>query len=185
MAISSLMRYSELPPSSASYDSDPECLNNGEFMPSPAARWPARRGACGRRNIWDCARFLNLDLENSLTAYAVVRQHKAYTEAVDMLSQFLLSTGCHGSPYVFLAVLIDSQMHRTKRASANFLLDNILIDTMYGSPIVFAVHILRAGMQRLFDLTPFRVVSVMVSQRTTISWTRSGVNWTIVSFEDL
>jgi len=82
-------------------------------------------------------------------------------------------------------MLINSQVHRTKRASTDFLLDDILIDTMHGSPIVFAICVFRASMQRLFHLARLRVVSVTVSQWTPISWTRSGFNCTSVNFVDM
>lgn len=55
-------------------------------------------------------------------------------------------------PHIFLAVLINSQMHGPKRAPSNLLLDDILIDAVHGSSVIFAIRILGVRVQCLFDL---------------------------------
>jgi hypothetical protein len=60
--------------SNALFSSVVECRCRGELKPMPAGRARMRFAAAGRRRRFDCARFRNRDLENSLTACAVLRQ---------------------------------------------------------------------------------------------------------------
>jgi hypothetical protein len=52
--------------------------------------------------------------------------------------------------HIFLSVLIHSQMDCTEATSTYLLLDNVLIDAMYGTPIVVAAAVMRSRIERLF-----------------------------------
>jgi hypothetical protein len=70
IAISSLIKYKELPCSFPSLISDAECRYKGALKPLlPALKCPGRLTPCGLRRMLDWARFRSRDLENSLTAY--------------------------------------------------------------------------------------------------------------------
>ena len=43
--------------------------------------------------------------------------------------------------YIFVAVLIYCQVYRTERASSDLLLNNILVDTMFGNSIILTCYI--------------------------------------------
>lgn len=54
-------------------------------------------------------------------------------------------------PYIFLSMLINGQVDSTERATADLLLDLVLIYPMHSSAVIFTVRIFRACMQRLLD----------------------------------
>jgi len=62
-------------------------------------------------------------------------------------------------------MLVDRQVNSTERASANFLLYDVLIDTVDCCTIVFAISIGGAGMKGLFDPTRSGRLSTMMPQR--------------------
>ena len=53
--------------------------------------------------------------------------------------------------YVFFSILVDSQMNCAERTPANFLLDNVLVDSMLSGPIVLAIAIFGPGIQRFLQ----------------------------------
>lgn len=84
----------------------------------------------------DWARFRSRALENSLTAYkASVRRDDAETVT-----------------YIFFAILVPGNMDGAKRASANLLLDHILVDTMLSHPIVLAGDIFGSSVEGFLRL---------------------------------
>jgi ATP-dependent protease Clp ATPase subunit len=52
-------------------------------------------------------------------------------------------------PNVFGAILINCKMDCSKRASSYLLLDNILIDAMFGDTVIFARDVFGPGVERL------------------------------------
>lgn len=53
-----------------------------------------------------------------------------------------------GAPYIFIAKLISGQMNGPERSSPDLLPDHILVDAVFGRPVVLARGIFRAGVQR-------------------------------------
>jgi hypothetical protein len=51
-------------------------------------------------------------------------------------------------PHIFLAILVHSEMHCSKRAPANLLLDQVLVDAVLGGPVILAVAVLGARVER-------------------------------------
>ena len=59
-------------------------------------------------------------------------------------------------------------MHRTKRASSNLILDNILIDMMLRSPIRLIIRIRRPRIKRLLNLTMLGRITAVMSEGTLV-----------------
>ena len=58
-----------------------------------------------------------------------------------------------GASHIFIAMLVHCQVDCTKGSSPYLLLDDILIDTVDGRSIIFAVRVLGASVQSLFNLS--------------------------------
>lgn len=54
-----------------------------------------------------------------------------------------------GSSYIFVAILINSQMDGPERASSQLFLNFVLVDPMYSSTVILAVRVLRVSVKRL------------------------------------
>lgn len=50
--------------------------------------------------------------------------------------------------YIFITILVRSQVNGPERSPPNLLSNHILVDTMLGRSIILAGRILRAGVQR-------------------------------------
>lgn len=50
-------------------------------------------------------------------------------------------------PHIFLAVLVDGEVHGAERAAANLLLDEVLVDAVLGGAVVLGVAVLGAGVE--------------------------------------
>lgn len=50
-------------------------------------------------------------------------------------------------PHIFLAILVYGEVDRSKRAAANLLLDQVLVDAMLGAAVIFAVAVLGARIE--------------------------------------
>jgi hypothetical protein len=75
--------------------------------------------------------------------------------------------------YIFLAILVDSQVYGAKRASSNFFLDDILVYPMLPTSIVFVICILGLCIQCFLDLLVMRSLSFVVSQRRLVCRSRA------------
>lgn len=81
----------------------------------------------------DWARFRSRALENSLTACKA----SAGQDNVEAMT------------YIFFAVLVTGNVDCAKRASADLLFDDILVDAMLGHPVILAGDIFRPSVERL------------------------------------
>lgn len=54
-------------------------------------------------------------------------------------------------PYIFVSKLVDREVHRSKGAPADFLLDHILVDSVFSSSVILARSVLRACVERLLS----------------------------------
>jgi hypothetical protein len=54
-------------------------------------------------------------------------------------------------PHIFLAILVHGKVNSSKGASADFLLDQVLVDAMLSSTVVLAVAVLRTGIECLLQ----------------------------------
>lgn len=70
--------------------------------------------------------------------------------------------------HIFRSILIHRQMHRTKRASSDLILDDILIDMMLRSSIRLIICIRRPRIKRLLNLTMLRRITAVVSEGTLV-----------------
>jgi hypothetical protein len=143
MAISSLIS------SKALFSSVVECRCSGELKPMPAGS--ALRRALGRRRRFDCARFRRRDFENSLTACTRMRQHKPLcqsqvTRIVSWAVTLPMCTSIESvvgwSSHIFLPILVHGKVNGSERASAYLLFHQILVDSMLGGSVIFAVAVL-------------------------------------------
>lgn len=55
-------------------------------------------------------------------------------------------------PYVFVSMLIGRKMDCTERPSPNFLLNDVLVDTVYCSSVILTVCVFGPCMKGFFDL---------------------------------
>jgi hypothetical protein len=78
--------------------------------------------------------------------------------------------------YVFLSILIHGQMHRTKGASPNFILDNVLIDVMLCLAIFLIICVLALCIQGFLHNTMFGCMATVMSQRTLVCRRRATIS---------
>lgn len=52
------------------------------------------------------------------------------------------------SPHIFVAILVNSEVDGTKRATADLLLHQILVDSVLCAAVIFAVAVLRPCIER-------------------------------------
>lgn len=52
-------------------------------------------------------------------------------------------------PHIFVAILVDGEVHGAKGAAADLLADQVLVDAVLGGAIILAVAVLGAGIERL------------------------------------
>jgi hypothetical protein len=69
-----------------------------------------------------------------------------------------------GIPHVFFPILINRQVDGAKRASSNFILDHVLINSMFSVAVVFTIRIPRLCIQSLLDVFVVGSLSLMVSK---------------------
>lgn len=70
--------------------------------------------------------------------------------------------------YIFIPMLVISEMDSAEGTSANLLLDHVLINAMHGTSVVFTIGILGTSMQSLFDRPGTGSMATVVSQRTLV-----------------
>jgi hypothetical protein len=163
IAISSLMS------SNALFSSVVECRCSGELKPMPAGS--ALRRALGRRSRFDCARFRRRDFENSLTACSPMRQHKpmchlagqrASPRAVLLPIRTPPELVVGWSSHIFLPVLVHSKVNSPKGSPAYLLFHQILVDSMLGGSVIFAVAVFRTRIVRFLSYVRPQFILVFI-----------------------
>ena len=72
--------------------------------------------------------------------------------------------------YIFVPVLINSQVDGPKRSPPQLLLDLVLVDSVYSTAIVLAVCVLGVRMKRFLHQLWAGEISTMVTQWAFVTW---------------
>ena len=75
--------------------------------------------------------------------------------------------------HVFIALMVHGQMDGSERASADLLLDHILVDAVDRSPVSVRVGVLGSRVKRFLDLMRGRRLPPMVTEGAFVGWRRA------------